>query len=60
MNRHEEILEELRVLRGKLDRIAALVEGDKTRTELLPVYDCGHRHANRSEALRCKAGDQHA
>lgn len=56
MHRHEDILIELRVLRGKLDQIAAMVEGDKARVELLPVWACGHRHANRREAQQCALG----
>ena len=49
------VLEELRVIRGQLDRLAAVVMQEKAREELLPVWSCGHRHASRGEAYRCIA-----
>jgi len=48
------ILAELQTMRGRLDQIAAAVVGERTREELMPVWDCGHRHASRGEALACK------
>lgn len=48
------LIDELRLMRGALDKIAARVTSEKTRHELMPIWDCGHRHAGRDEAIACK------
>lgn len=48
------ILAELRAIRTALDKLAAHVVGEQTKRELMPIWDCGHRHASRGEAIRCK------
>lgn len=48
------ILAELRLIRASMDRIAALVASEQTKAELMPMWDCGHRHVSRGEARRCK------
>ncbi|HEX5321487.1 MAG TPA: hypothetical protein VFW46_20185 [Stellaceae bacterium] len=52
----DEALGELRAIRLRMDQIAAVLTGEAEREELLPVWDCGHRHSSRAEAIRCKAG----
>lgn len=47
------ILDELRLIRASMDKIAALVAGEQTKAELMPVYQCGHRHRSRVEAVAC-------
>lgn len=48
------ILSELGQMRSRLDQLAAVAMSHKTREELMPVWDCGHRHQGRQEAIDCK------
>lgn len=53
MTVYDDLLTELRAMRASLDRIAAVVAGEQTREELLPLWACGHRHASPKEATDC-------
>lgn len=52
------ILTELHAIRTRLDQIAAVVTGHQARDELMPIWDCGHKHQTRGEAVRCRRGQE--
>ena len=53
MTDYDRILDELTACRVRLDQIAAHVTGQKATVDLLPLWECGHRHSTRGEAIRC-------
>jgi len=55
-----EALAELRAIRVRVDQIAAVLVGQQEREELMPVWDCGHRHVSRQAAVECKRAQQSA
>jgi hypothetical protein len=48
------VIEELRLIRTRLDQLAAHFFQVKAVEDLLHMWDCGHRHASRGEAIACK------
>ena len=55
---NDEVIEELRLIRSRLDQLAAHFFQKKTEEALLPIYDCGHRHRGHAEAAACKRAQE--
>ena len=60
MATNDEVIEELRLIRTRLDQLAAHFFQRQATEELFQMWDCGHRHASRGEAIACKKLQQEA
>lgn len=53
---NDDLLAELRAIRAAVERMETKLIADTLAAELAgPVWQCGHRHSTRGEAIRCKA-----
>ena len=63
MRSNHELMQDLAAAKGLLDRIAIDIHERIVAEDLgvmvYPTWDCGHQHATREQAIRCRQGATH-